>query len=563
MVVDELRRCGVTEAVLAPGSRSAPLALALLAEPGIRLHVRLDERSAGFLAIGLARASGNPAAVICTSGTAVANLHPAVLEADLGNVPLLLLTADRPPELRGTGSSQTVDQLGLFGRAVRLFAEVGAPEPIPGQVAYWRSLIGRAVAAACDGPVHLNLAFRDPLIPDDGDDGPTWPEALEGRADGEPWVRVRQRPPAAGWRLGQPVDLDGTPALDLADLLGGEIPERGVVVAGDGVADPETVHALAEALNWPLLAEPTSEARRGPATVAGYPYLLADQGFAAQAPDVVISVGNPGLSRPLLRWIARAPRHIVVDPHGAWADPTRTAYLVLPDLPTVSAPAPAGPWMQRWQDAATLVEKVLDDLVDADPLTELGVARTIGKVAAPDGLLFVGPSRPIRDVEATLPARHDLRVLANRGVNGIDGVVSSAIGAALSDQSIGGGPAVALIGDLTYFHDRNGLLLGPDDPCPDLTLVVVDNDGGGIFSLLPQAGVPGFERVFGTPHGRDICADAALAGIPARTVTTRADLAAALTETGGLRLIRVATDRTANAALHTRLQAAVGAALAR
>ncbi|MGQ0844322.1 MAG: 2-succinyl-5-enolpyruvyl-6-hydroxy-3-cyclohexene-1-carboxylic-acid synthase [Sporichthyaceae bacterium] len=545
VLVDELRRCGVTEAVLAPGSRSAPLALALAQEPGIRLHVRIDERSAGFLAIGLARASGNPAAVVCTSGTAVANLHPAVLEAHEGNVPLLLLTADRPPELRGTGSSQTVDQVGLFGRSVRLFADVGVPESVPGQVAYWRSLVGRAVAAASDGPVHLNLPLREPLVPD-GD--PTWPEPLDGRADGLPWVRVGSAPPAVG--------------AEFADLFDGPVPERGVVIAGDRVADPLAVVEFAAALGWPLLAEPTSGARRDGA-IAGYPFLLADAGFAAETPDCVVVVGNPGLSRALLRWAAKAPRHVVVDPSPRWADPTRRADLVLPTLPTVSVPLPSGAWLQRWQEAAAVVEKVLDDLIGADPLTELAVARTVGTAAARDGLVFVGPSRPIRDLEATFPDRPDVRVLANRGVNGIDGVVSAAIGAALADQSVGGGPAVALLGDLTYLHDRNGLLLGPEDPRPNLTLVVVDNDGGGIFSTLPQAGSPGFERVFATPHGRDLCADAAFAGVPAITVSTHADLVEALFPEPGLRLVRVATDRAANAALLLRVQHEIGAALHR
>jgi 2-succinyl-5-enolpyruvyl-6-hydroxy-3-cyclohexene-1-carboxylate synthase len=545
VIIDELRRCGVTDAVVAPGSRSAPLALALAAESRIRLHVRIDERSASYLAIGLARASGRPAVVVCTSGTAAAALHPAVLEADLGGVPLLVLTADRPPELRGTGATQTVDQLGLFGRAVRMFAEVGVAEPVVGQVAYWRSLIGRAVAAAAGGPVHLNVGFREPLVPD-GD--PSWPEPLDGRAGGRPWVQAR---------------APQSVRPDLPELLGPRLPERGVVVAGDGVVDPAAVAGLAEELGWPLLAEPTSGARRGPNAIAAHPLLLGDPWFAEEAAEVILTVGRPGLSRAVLRWIARCERQIVVDPSAQWADPTRTATLVLPDLPATTGrrQPEESAWLRRWRQAGCAAVAVLDEVVCTDPLSEPGVARTLGAVLESGALLFAGPSRPIRDLDLCLPARADLRVLANRGVNGIDGVVSAAVGAALAHRRERGGRSVALLGDLTYLYDRNGLLLGSGEERPDLTLVVVDNDGGGIFSTLPQAGVDHFERVFGTPHGIDLCADAATAGIGATTVTTAAELAEAIQEPHGFRMIRVPTERADTAKLHRALQEAVCAAL--
>ena len=546
VLADELSRCGVTDAVIAPGSRSGPLALALLQQPGLRIHVRIDERSAAFLALGLAAASARCVPVVCTSGTAAAALHPAVVEADAAGVGLLVLTADRPPELRGTGASQTVDQVGLYGRAVRMFTEVGTPEAIAGQVAYWRSLVGRAVAAAGDGPVHLNVALREPLVPDDAGE---WPESLEGRAGGAPWVRVRATPAA--------------PPLALTDLLGGEVPERGAVVVGDGAADPGAAVVLAESCGWPVFAEPTSGARRGANAIAGYPLLLADPEFAALAPDLVVTVGRPGLSRSLLAWLRCATRHVVVDSHPRWADPTRTAELVLRGVP--SATRMPGPWLRRWQQAAAAagatIDAVLDDAQNAGALTEPGVARALGRTLAPGSLLVTGPSRAVRDLELCLPARDDLRVLANRGVNGIDGVVSTAIGAALAHQAAGGGPAAALMGDLTYLYDRNGLALGPDEPRPDLTLVVVDNDGGGIFSMLPQAGVAGFERVFGTPHSLDLIADARAAGVPAVAVGTAADLEAALVPAPGLRLLRVRTDRDTTAELHRALQKAVTAAL--
>lgn len=537
--------------MLSPGSRSAPLALALAAEPRIRLHVRIDERSAAYLAVGLGRGSGRPAVVVCTSGTAAATLHPAVLEADAGAVPLLVLTADRPPELRGIGASQTIDQLGLFGTAVRMFAEVGVPETRPGQVGYWRSLIGRAVAATVDGPVHLNVAFRDPLIPDQD---PAWPESLAGREADRPWLTTHRQSPSAP---------------SLTDVLGSSIPERGVIVAGDGVSDPGAVVRLAESLGWPLLAEASSGARQGGHAIGAYPLLLADPKFAAEPADVVLTVGRPGLCAPLLRWMSGAGRQVVVDPNRRWADPSRTASAVLADLPTAPPrhPDPAGPWLARWLDAGRAATRVLDRMVAGGRLTEPGVARVVGSTLPSGSLVFVGPSRPMRDLDLCLPPREGLRVLANRGVNGIDGVVSAAIGAALAHQreAAPGAPrhAVALLGDLTYLHDRNGLLFGRDDARPDLVLVVVDNDGGGIFSTLPQAGVDHFERVFGTPHGIDLAADAAVAGLPTAGASTAEELAELIAPASGsgMRLVRISTDRAATASLHAALQEAVTAAL--
>ncbi|MGV2385646.1 MAG UNVERIFIED_CONTAM: 2-succinyl-5-enolpyruvyl-6-hydroxy-3-cyclohexene-1-carboxylic-acid synthase, partial [Thermobifida fusca] len=294
VLVDELARLGLTEAVIAPGSRSTPLALALVADTRIRTHVRIDERSASFLAVGLARASRRPVALVCTSGTAAANFHPAVLEADQSGVSLIVLTADRPPELRGTGANQTVNQIGLYGSAVRFFAEVGVPEREAGMVAYWRSLVCRAWAAAQankPGPVHLNLAFREPLVPEPG--GQPWPEPVTGRPDGKPWITVdlqRNEP--------EPVELPWV--------------ERGVIVCGDGDYDPIPLLALSAQTGWPLLAEPTSNARRAEA-LSSYRQLLAVPEFvAAHEPELVVSVGRPGLSRQLLAYLRRAPRHVVV-----------------------------------------------------------------------------------------------------------------------------------------------------------------------------------------------------------------------------------------------------------
>ncbi|MEP6695867.1 MAG: 2-succinyl-5-enolpyruvyl-6-hydroxy-3-cyclohexene-1-carboxylic-acid synthase [Pseudonocardiales bacterium] len=535
VVVDELVRAGMTEAVLSPGSRSAPLALALVAHPQVRLHVRIDERSAGFLAVGLAQISARPVALICTSGTATANLHPAVLEAAHSRVPIVVLTADRPPELRGTGANQTTDQMGMYGGAACLFAEVGAPEERPGMVGYWRSLVSRAVG--CGGPAHLNVALREPLVgaEDDGE----WVEPLSGRAEGRPWTVVHRAAPAS------PV-LPGPP-------------ERGVVVVGHGAAAAATEAALrlARDCGWPVLSEPTGNARVGPNAVATYPLLLANRSFAAaQRPDLVLSVGKPGLSRSLLSYLPTARRHVVVDPGRDWADPTRSAAEVWPVVPVADRRREPTSWLAGWLGADALARRAADQRLDADLVSEPRLARDL-VAALPDGALLVaGSSQPIRDLEAYPVARAGLRIVGNRGVSGIDGLVSTAVGAALAH----GGPAYALLGDLTVLHDQNGLILGPGEPRPDLAIVVVNNDGGGIFSTLEQAGRPGFEQVFGTPHGVDFERVAAATATPYQLVGDLAKVPAAL-DGEGLRMIEVRTERTTTAALHRDLQAGVDAAL--
>ena len=557
VLVDELARGGLVEAVVAPGSRSTPLALALVAHPGIRVHVRVDERSASFLALGLARASRRPVAVVCTSGTAAANLHPAVMEADESAVPLLVLTADRPPELRGTGANQTVDQIGLYGGAVRMFAEVGTPDPVPGMVAYWRSLACRAWGAAVGGrpgPVHLNVAFRDPLTPDDTAAG--WPEPLEGRPGHRPWIN----------RPGPPAD----PAPFVLPSA-----ERGVIVCGDGDYDPVPYLALAELTGWPLLAEPTSNARRAGA-VSTYRQLLASPRFVSEhAPELVVSVGRPNLSRQILAFLRRAERHVVVtsgvvgDPAGSLADgfsdPARTATDVVAAVAPpagLGSGAPQGTdWSEGWLRAEAAARGALDAVLDGDEaLSEPRLARDLVSHLSAGSLLFAGSSMPIRDLDATMRARCGVRLVGNRGVSGIDGTVSTAVGAALAHQSEGGGHAYALLGDLALLHDQNGLIIGPGEPRPDLAVVVVNNDGGGIFSGLEQAGHPDFERVFGTPHGVSMERVAAVADLPYTRLEWATDLPKALLGEG-LRVIEVCTKRPDSAALRRRMQAAVDAVL--
>ena len=539
VLVDELVRGGVTDAVLSPGSRSAPLAVALAAEGRIRLHVRIDERSAGFLAVGLAMVSSRPVPVLCTSGTAAANLHPAVLEAAHAHLPLVVLTADRPSELRGTGANQATDQLKLYGDAVEFFAEVAVPEERPGMVAYWRSLMSRALAASARGPVHLNVAFRAPLSgAGDGD----WIEPLAGRSPQGPWTVIAR--PAA----------PAPPAMV-------DAPERGVVVVGHGAVTgaPAAARRLAEQLAWPLLSEPTGNARAGPNAIATYPLLLADDHFAARhAPALVLTIGKPNLSRSLLRFLTTAERHVVIDPHPDWADPTRSAHEVWPAVPAGDGAArPPTGWLGGWLAADSSARRAVDSSLDAKPVSEPRLARDLMAALPAGALLLAGSSRPARDLEAYTPAREGVQVVGNRGLSGIDGLVSTAVGAALAH----GGPSYALLGDLSLLHDANGLILGPGQPRPDLTLIVVDNNGGGIFSTLEPASEPAFEQIFGTPPDVDLRALAAATRTPFQELTDLAELPAALSGSG-IRLLVVRTRRDETAQLHRRLQAAVSGALA-
>jgi 2-succinyl-5-enolpyruvyl-6-hydroxy-3-cyclohexene-1-carboxylate synthase len=569
VLVDELMRCGLTDAVIAPGSRSAPLALALhsaASAPGspLRLHVRIDERSASFLALGLAKASGRPAAIVTTSGTAAAHCHAAVIEADEAGVPLLVLTADRPPELRGTGANQTIDQLKLYGSAVRWFCEGGVPENRPGQMAYWRSLACRAWSGATGngltfpGPVHLNLPLREPLVPGLADPASSgsaaWCEPLAGRPGGAPWTQFA---PESG------ADVEHVPALVL------DWTERGVVVAGDGTADPAGLAALAAQAGWPLLAEPSSGARQGPAALSSYPYLLDSAAFSgAHLPDLIISAGRPGLSRgqlALLRAAGASVRHVVLSQGpGRWSDPARTATEVAARVVLRGAPRQAGQsdWLQSWLAADGAARRAGDEVLAADGgLSEPLLARAVAAALPAGGLLWAASSMPVRDLDRGMLARTDLRVLASRGASGIDGLVSAAIGAALAHQAAGGGPAVALLGDLALLHDAPGLMLGPLEPRPDLCLLVVNNDGGGIFSTLEQAAFPdAFERVFGTPHGADLSALAAAAGVPYSRLSQASDLASVLAG-GGLRIAEVRTDRAEGAKLRTAIAEACAAAV--
>ena len=540
VLVDELLRGGVTDAVLAPGSRSAPVALALAAAERagrLRLHVRIDERTAAFLALGLAKASGRPVPVLTTSGTAAAHLHAAVLEADASGVPLLALTADRPPELRGTGANQTIAQPGLSGGAVRWSADVGVPEAgrEAAQNRYWRSLVAKALVVATGalsadpGPVHLNLALREPLLPDDDEDltGP-W----AGRPDRAPWTEA---PPV---RVAEPPGRPGG---------------RTLIVAGDGPFRP------ADRSGGPLIAEPSSGVW-GHGSLRGGALVLGAAGWlAANRPDRVVVVGRPTLSRPVSALLADpAVRVETVTSSPRWADAGRNSASVAHDA--AESPVAEG-WLESWQRASERVGAAIDTVLDASPvLTAARLARDTVAALPPGALLVLGSSTPVRDVDRLAVPRRDIVVLANRGVAGIDGTISTAVGAALAH----GGPAFALMGDLTFLHDLTGLVLGDGEPLPDVTVVVPDNDGGGIFAQLE----PGedryardYRRVFGTPHGRDLVAVAEALGWAATRVSAAGELCAALT-LGGPRVVVVGTDQRAEAALAQQLRQAAADALA-
>jgi 2-succinyl-5-enolpyruvyl-6-hydroxy-3-cyclohexene-1-carboxylate synthase len=542
VVVDELVQSDMTEVVLAPGSRNSPLSFALHAADSadrLRLHVRIDERTAGFLALGLAKASERPVAVVTTSGTAAANLHPAVLEAAHSGIPLIVITADRPAELRGAGANQTTDQVKLYGGAVRYFADVPAAEQRGGQVAYWRNVVARSVVAARGvrtdhpGPVHLNLAFREPLVPDaDG----SWHEPLDAPAGHTAARRVSEVAPLV---------------LDLGP--------RTVVVAGDAsAAEGFKAHSLAESAGWPLLAEPSSQARSGPNAIGPYRLLVASLG---QRIERVVVFGHPTLSRPIRRLLGRADVEVVVvSPYGEWPDPGRQARVVVPAVTCYRTDDPT--WLRDWLDAGAAATAALDKVLDAEPaMTGLTVARELAQTIPSPSLLYAGSSNPIRDLDlAAAPwLDADVQVLANRGLSGIDGTVSASVGAALAKP---GRPAYALVGDLTFLHDANGLLIGRSEPRPDLCIVVVNDDGGGIFGLLEQ-GAPehatAFERVFGTSVGADLAAQCAVTSTPHQRVATAEALRSSLAPMPGLRVVEVPVDRVAQRDLHARIAAAVAA----
>jgi len=583
--VDELARCGMRAACTAP-------VLSLAREPRLHCYSHVDERCAGFFALGLAKASGLPVAVACTSGTAAAELLPAAIEAHEARVPLLLLTADRPPELREVGAGQAIDQLKLYGSAAKWFFDVGTHDAGERSLAWVRTLACRAYATALEdrpGVVHLNFALREPLVPDE-----TLPHDYSGRPDGRPFAaRAHARAaPAAG----EAADARRAPsqnadaAAALTALVAGA--QRGVILAGreERLAQPgersvaELAAELAARAGWPLLADPLSRARRGDAAIAHYDATLRSAQFRAQVePDLVLRVGDLPTSKPLRAWLAglRAVRQVALDPEGAWQDPDAvlSESIALEARAALAAAIDAvngaeDEWLALWRSADERAAEAIRAMLDAHDLTEPMVAAELGVLLPPASTLFVSSSMPVRDIESFWPAREDPpRVLCNRGANGIDGVVSSAFGAAAASE----GPAVLLLGDVALAHDIGGLLAAGRLGLA-LVIVLLDNRGGGIFDFLPVAraklarlpdprgrdGEDIYTRHVATPTGLDFAAAAGLYELAYERARDVQDFRGALERalaTDGATLIHVLGERERNAQLHGELWEAVARAL--
>jgi 2-succinyl-5-enolpyruvyl-6-hydroxy-3-cyclohexene-1-carboxylate synthase len=626
--VDELARCGMRAACTSPGSRCAPLVLTLAREQRLRCYSHIDERCAGYFALGLAKASGLPVAVACTSGTAAAELLPAAIEAHEARVPLLLLTADRPPELRDNGAGQAIDQLKLYGGAAKWFFEVGTHDASEERVRWMRTLACRAYWTALEGRpgvVHLNFPLREPLVSDE-----PLPADDTGRPKRRPYVR---RAPAIVPDAG--VDIEDESWL--RELVAAS--RRGVVVAGryerDGSLGAATA-AFCAAAGWPLLADPLSGARRGEAAVAHYDALLRDRAFAASHhPDLVLRVGDLPVSKPLRTWLASLEdvRQMALDPESAWQDPASVLSdsLALEPVATLTGLTVAstdakrarrdpsqtstGPsrtttdpdqtrgdtawtvaeegWLASWRSADERAARALSGVL-GEELSEPRVAAELGVGLAADATLFVASSMPVRDIETFWPVRADPpRVLCNRGANGIDGTVSAAFGVAAHAAQVGAErdeaprPVVLLIGDVALAYDLGGLLAASRLGLA-LTIVLLDNSGGGIFDFLPvaqtqlaravahgnegEAGLAGetgtdiYTRHIATPTGLDFAAAAALYGLaydrPASLHDLRAACERMLAPGAGSGLIHVSSERGANVALHHAAWAAVAQSLA-
>jgi 2-succinyl-5-enolpyruvyl-6-hydroxy-3-cyclohexene-1-carboxylate synthase len=611
--VDELTRCGMRDACTSPGSRCTPLTLTLARDGRLRCYSHVDERCSGFFALGLAKASSLPVAVTCTSGTAVAELLPAVVEAHEARVPLIVLSADRPPELREVGAGQTIDQLKIFGGFAKWFFEIGTHEASSERVRWMRSLAGRAYSTALEGRpgvVHLNFPLREPLV---CDEMPEPPETGRGRGVAFLSRRSQASDPIAAART-------------LGELIGPT--RRGVVVAGRHERATPLAHAAAafcEVTGWPLLADPMSGARRGDMAVAHYDALLRELRFAREhAPEVVLRVGDLPVSKPLRTWLAGLAdtRQIALDPEGAWQDPASVvsdsiaaepaatldelarAFRAFRKEPARSrtshgvegehdrgdareAPSPHSQmrergvdsdWLASWRSADERAAEAILGVLAASGCSEPSVAAELGVLLPEEATLFVASSMPVRDIETFWPVRPDPpRVLCNRGANGIDGTVSSAFGAAAA----GRGQVVLLIGDVALAYDIGGLLAAKRLDIK-LTIVLLNNEGGGIFDFLPIASAemarapePGatdgkpaaqdiYTRHIATPTGLDFAQAAALYGLNHRTVTDVAGFRAALEQALAARdstIVEVRTERDTNVELHRRVWSAVAGAI--
>ncbi len=542
-LVDEWARQGIRHAVVAPGSRSTPLALALALNDTIEVHVFHDERSASFAALGIGSASGVPAVLVCSSGTAGTHFHGAVVEAHQSDVPMIVCTADRPPELRDVAAAQTIDQTRLFGSAVRWFHDPGVPSRDAAMT--WRSLAARAVQAAVGihpGPVHLNLPFREPLTGD-----------------------VVDMPPSREKKWSDVIHLGTSETQDVSEIVDAISGRRGIIIAGRGAS--REVLSLADSLGWPIFADAVSGVReRNSAVVIGFDAILRSEKFASShVPEVVLRVGAPPASKVLAQWISKIDcpvlqirsSSMVIDPDH------KVKYTIIGDVDSATRTLATvvttcdKTWMTNWSQAEVAAQEAMS-VWTSENFSEPTVARTVTSAMTVGSHLVVSSSMPIRDVEWFGTATSGVTVHSNRGTNGIDGVISTAVGVGLATKA----RVTLLIGDIACLHDSNGLwALNRRDV--DLTIVVTNNDGGSIFSFLPQARIvsnSNFELLYGTPHGASFEHLAATHGIAFERVTTVNDLASTL-QRSGTRLIEVPCDRSANVSQHEALQSAVIAAV--
>ena len=483
VIVRQIIEAGVTDVVISPGSRNAPLSLAFYqaSRKGlIKLHVRIDERTAAFFALGMAKASGRPVPIVCTSGTAVANYHPAVLEASHTNTPLLVLTADRPASLRKTGANQTTEQARIFGKAVRYFADVSGsvyPMELP-------------FASLQSGPVHLNIQFEEPLI---GDKSDIWLNDLEITT---PKVFDRKTPGTFHTKS-----------------------TRGVLVIGHdrGGLSAEAVRNFADELGWPVVSEDPLTFK---SAISHSSIFLTSKAIADDlAPDTVVVIGRTTLSRSINSFIKMARKEIVIDPRLVTVDTDRLADQKFTQIPTVEVQEADADYAEKWKKYSLRAQKMVSDI---SSWSEQLIAREIAAGIPTGTSLFISSSRPIRDLEGFALAREGIETFANRGLAGIDGNISTALGIASQRKQ-----TIALLGDLGFLHDLTGLIHKEDI---NLKIFVINNDGGGIFSTLAQRGVDGFEEVFGTPHGLDPAAIAASMGINSKTIDNQVQLTAEISE---------------------------------
>jgi len=573
--VDELARAGVRHVCISPGSRSTPLALMIADEPRLKSWIHLDERSGAFFALGMARALDEPVALLCTSGTAAANFYPAIVEANIAAVPLIILTADRPPELRDVGAGQTIDQNQLYGSHVKWFVEVALPDASPSMLRYSRTLASRAAATAQSnpaGPVHLNFPFREPLVPTPvspgadvtGGDLTAW----KGRSGGAPWVAVSSGA----------MSIDQGAVSRLASQL--RSAKRPLIVCGPqpDTRLGESLGEIAKSIGAPLLADPLSQLRWGShdrsTLIDRYDAIVRHpRAVESLASDFILRIGAIPTSKALFQWIEKQndASLVVVDP-ARWPDPSLRAHEMLQAdpralcenlVPCLSSGSTHSDWLNRWESANDIAGSALVEYCSSlkEPFEGAVLAEIVASLPE-RAALFASSSMPVRDLDTFGEGdARIIRAMANRGANGIDGVLSTALGAAAAANS---GPMVLAIGDIAFYHDMNGLLAAKAHGI-DATIVVINNDGGGIFSFLPQASAyKHFEKLFGTPHGLEFSHAAELYGATYRLADDAESLRSAITagiEGKGLHIVEIRTERTRNVALHRDAVSAVARAL--